>query len=60
ESQLRDLEGRAQGIEGEVSRNGDANRQGAGGPSLAAAGLGSYAGARSGLGMAQADGTAGR
>ncbi|MGH3748100.1 MAG: DivIVA domain-containing protein, partial [Micromonosporaceae bacterium] len=41
ESQLRDLEGRAQGIEGEVSRNGDANRQGAGGPSLAAAGLGS-------------------
>ncbi|MGH2603329.1 MAG: DivIVA domain-containing protein [Dehalococcoidia bacterium] len=59
ESQLRDLEGRAQGIEGEVSRNGDANRQ-AGGPGLAAAGLGSYPGGRSGLGMAQADGTSGR
>ncbi|MGH3647379.1 MAG: DivIVA domain-containing protein [Micromonosporaceae bacterium] len=59
ESQLRDLEGRAQGIEGEVSRNGDASRQsGSGG--LAAAGLGSYSGGRQGLGMAQADGTSGR
>jgi DivIVA domain-containing protein len=59
ESQLRDLEGRAQGLDGEVSRNGDASsRQGSGG--LAAAGLGSYAGGRTGLGIAQADGTSGR
>ncbi|MGH3729263.1 MAG: DivIVA domain-containing protein [Micromonosporaceae bacterium] len=58
ESQLRDLEGRAQGIEGEVPRNGDSGRQASGG--LAAAGLGSYSGSRAGLGMAQADGTSGR
>lgn len=57
ESQLRDLEGRSQGIEAEMPRNGD-SRQGSGG--LAAAGIGSYGGGRSGLGMAQADGTSGR
>jgi len=56
ESQLRDLEGRTQGIEPEAPRNGD-GRQASGG--LAAAGIGSYGG-RSGLGMAQADGTSGR
>ncbi|MGH3734864.1 MAG: DivIVA domain-containing protein [Micromonosporaceae bacterium] len=60
ESQLRDLEGRAQGIEGEVSRNGDAAGRQAAGGGLAAAGLGSYSGGRQGLGMAQADGTSGR
>ncbi len=59
ESQLRDLEGKTQGIEGEVPRNGDAASRQAGG-GLAAAGLGSYTGGRTGLGMAQADGTSGR
>lgn len=57
ESQLRDLDGKAQGIEAEVLRNGDASRASGG---LAAAALGSYSGGRSGLGMAQADGTTGR
>ena len=56
ESQLRDLEGRAQGIEAEVSSNGDSRPAGG----LTAASLGPYTAARTGLGMAQADGTTGR
>jgi DivIVA domain-containing protein len=49
ESQLRDLDGRGQGIEAEISRAGgngtDAGRAG-GAPGLAAAGAGSFAGGR--------------
>jgi DivIVA domain-containing protein len=48
ESQLRDLDGRGQGLEAEMTRT-DGNRSVAGSPGLATAGLaGSYGGARSG------------
>jgi len=51
ESQLRDLEGRGQGLEAEMGRTGEAARQPAvGGPGLATAGVaGSYSGARTGI-----------
>ncbi len=59
ESQLRDLEGRGQGLEAELNRAGGDRSVAAGG--LAAAGLGgSYAPGRGGLGIAQPDGAAGR
>ncbi|MEV4628379.1 DivIVA domain-containing protein [Micromonospora sp. NPDC049523] len=48
ESQLRDLDGRGQGLEAEMTRT-DGNRSGGGSASLAAAGLAnSYGGSRSG------------
>jgi DivIVA domain-containing protein len=49
ESQLRDLDGRGQGLEAEMGR-GEGNRSGGGSAGLAAAGTGggSYSGARSG------------
>ncbi len=56
ESQLRDLHGRGEGIEAELSRNGEVDRGTSASGSLAGAGLGSYSGGRS-LGMGQTDGT---